>query len=95
MNLNRQQLSLLITIFSMAIVVLVLYSVQLGGDEEKDEYIVEMLLDPEILEEIAEEKEVQETAANADPIKSHIAYNETAKPSYGNPEPLKTFGRTY
>ena len=28
--------------------------------------------------------------ANADPIKSHMAYNEAAKPSFGNPEPLKT-----
>jgi hypothetical protein len=73
----------------MAIVVLVLYSIQLGGEEEQDEYVVEMLLDPEILEEILEE-EVQENQANADPIKSHMAFNETAEPSYGNPEPLKT-----
>lgn len=90
MNLNRKQLSLLITIFSMAIVVLVLYNIQLGGKEEEDQYIVEMILDPEVLEEILEEKEVLEEQANADPIKSHMAYNETAKPSYGNPEPLKT-----
>lgn len=90
MNLSRKQLSLLITIFSMAIVVLLLYSIQLGGKEEEDQYIVEMILDPEVLEEILEEKEVLEEQANADPIKSHMAYNETAKPSYGNPEPLKT-----
>ncbi len=90
MNLNRKQLSLLITIFSMAIVVMVLYSIQLGGKEEDDQYIVEMVLDPEVLEEILEEKEILEEQANADPIKSHMAYNETAKPSYGNPEPLKT-----
>lgn len=90
MNLNRQQLSLLITIFSMAIVVLVLYSIQLGGKETEDEYIVEMLLDPEVLEEILEEEEVQEDNAKADPIKSHMAFNETAKASYGNPEPLQT-----
>lgn len=92
MNLNRQQLSLLITIFSMAIVVLVLYSIQLGGKETEDEYIVEMLLDPEVLEEILEEEEeeVQEENTKADPIKSHMAFNETAKASYGNPEPLQT-----
>ena len=90
MNLNRKQLSLLITIFSMAIVVLILFSIQLGGKEEEDQYIVEMVLDPELLEEILEEKEALEEQANADPIKSHMAYNETAKPSYGNPEPLKT-----
>ena len=90
MNLNRQQLSLLITIFSMAIVVLVLYSIQLGDTEEKDEYVVEMMLDPEIQEDIVEEEKAQEEQETSDPIKSHMAYNETAKPSYGNPEPLQT-----
>ncbi len=90
MNLNRKQLSLLITIFSMAIVVLILFNIQLGGKEEEDQYIVELVLDLELLEEILEEKEALEEQANADPIKSHMAYNETAKPSYGNPEPLKT-----
>lgn len=89
MNLNRQQLSLLITLFSMAIVVLALYSIHLGDRQETDEYIVEMVLDPEILEEIIEE-EKRDNQANADPIKSHMAFNKTAKPSYGNPEPLKT-----
>lgn len=89
MNLNRQQLSMLITLFSLGIMVLVLYSIQLGGEEKKEDYIVEMLLDPEILEEILEEEE-QKEQANADPIKSHMAFNETAKPSYGDPEPLKT-----
>lgn len=91
MNLNRQQLSFLITLFSMAIVVLVMYSIQLGGEEEsEDDYVVEMLLDPEILEEIIEEELAKEEQAKADPIKSHLAFNETAKPSYGNPEPLQT-----
>jgi len=28
--------------------------------------------------------------AKSEPIKSHMAFNETAKPTYGNPEPLKT-----
>ncbi len=90
MNLNRQQLSLLITIFSMAIVVLVLYSIQLGGEEEQDDYVVEMLLDPEVLEEIIEEEEQPDEKSAAEAIKSHLAFNETAKPSYGNPEPLQT-----
>ncbi|APQ17029.1 hypothetical protein [Maribacter hydrothermalis] len=91
MNLNRQQLSFLITFFSMAIVVLVMYTIQLGGEEEsEDDYVVEMLLDPEILEEIVEEELAKEEQAKADPIKSHLAFNETAKPSYGNPEPLQT-----
>ncbi|TLP82625.1 hypothetical protein [Maribacter sp. ACAM166] len=91
MNPNRQQLSLLITFFSMAIVVVVLFSIQLGSkeEEEAEDYVVEMLLDPEVLEDILEEEKAKEQN-NADPIKSHLAFNETAKPSYGNPEPLKT-----
>ncbi|MFS4454677.1 hypothetical protein [Maribacter sp. 2304DJ31-5] len=91
MNLNRQQLSLLITIFSMAIMVLVLYNIHLGQRSEgDDDYVVEMVLE-EDLEELMEEKEkLLEEMAKNDPIKSHMAFNETAKPSYGNPEPLKT-----
>lgn len=88
-NLNRKQLSLLITFFSMSIVVLALYNVHLGKKAEQDEYVVEMMLEEDI-EELLEEKETLEEMANADPIKSHMAYNETAKPSYGDPEPLKT-----
>ena len=91
MNLNRQQLSLLITFFSMSIVVLVMYGIHLGGEEvTEDDYVVEMVMDTEILEEILEEEKAKEDQAKADPIKSHLAFNETAKPSYGNPEPLQT-----
>ncbi|TDS12635.1 hypothetical protein DFQ03_3093 [Maribacter caenipelagi] len=91
MNLNRKQLSLLATTFSLSIVVLVLYNIQFGGQEEsKEDYVVEMVMDPEVLEEILKDEEPQEDLAKADPIKSHLAFNETAKPSYGNPEPLQT-----
>ncbi|MEP2280224.1 hypothetical protein [Maribacter sp.] len=91
MNLNRKQLSLLATVFSMSIVVLVLYNIQFGGQEEsKEDYVVEMVMDPEVLEEILKEEEPQEEQVESDPIKSHLAFNETAKPSYGNPEPLQT-----
>jgi hypothetical protein len=91
MNLNRKQLSFLITLFSLSIVVLLLYSVHLGKEEERDEYVVEMILDEADLEELLKEEEKQEeTPAEADPIKSHMAFNETAKPSLGNPEPIKT-----
>ncbi len=91
MNLNRKQLSFLITLFSMSIVVLLLYSIHLGKEEERDEYVVEMILDEADLEELLKEEEKQEeTPAEADPIKSHMAFNETAKPSLGNPEPIKT-----
>lgn len=92
MSLNRGQLSLLITLFSMSIIVLVLYNISLGqGKSEEDEYIVEMMLAEEDIDELIEEKErLMEEMANAEPIKSHMAYNETAKPSYGSPEPLQT-----
>jgi len=91
MSLNRQQLSLLITFFSMSIVVLGLYNIHLGGQQVEDEYVVELILDEELLEElIKEEEKLLEELQKQDPIKSHMAYNETAKPSYGNPEPLKT-----
>ena len=91
MSLNRKQLSLLITLFSMSIMVLGLYTIHLGqkGDK-KDEYIVEMMLAEEDIEELLKEKELLEQLKEADPIKSHMAYNETAKASYGEPEPLKT-----
>ena len=91
MHLNRQQLSLLITIFSMAIVVLGLYNIHLGGQQKEDEYVVELVLDEEVLEELIKEEEKKlEELQEQDPIKSHMAFNETAKPSFGNPEPLKT-----
>ena len=89
--MNRKQLSLLITVFSMSIVVLILFNISLGevGSVE-DEYIVEMMLAEEDIEELLKEKETLEKLSNADPIKSHLAYNETSKPTYGNPEPLQT-----
>lgn len=91
MNLNRKQLSFLITFFSMALVVLGLYNIHLG-QEEKEEYVIELsLLEEEDLEKpIEEELKEMEEMAKADPVKSHMAYNEANKPSFGNPEPLKT-----
>jgi len=71
--------------------ILALYNIHLGQQQEEDEYVVEMVLDPEILEELIEEEEKQlEELQNSDPVESHMAFNETAKPSIGNPEPLKT-----
>ncbi|WP_112377628.1 hypothetical protein [Flagellimonas maritima] len=90
MNLNRNQLSLLITFFSMSLIVLLLYNIHLGGVKE-EEYVIEMSLADEDIEELLQEEEERlEELANSDPIKSHMAFNETAKPSVGNPEPLKT-----
>lgn len=91
MSLNRHQLSLLITFFSMSIMVLGLYNIHLGGQQKEDEYVVELILDQEELEElIKEEEKLLEELQKLDPVKSHMAYNETAKPSFGDPEPLKT-----
>ena len=75
----------------MGIVVLILFNIHLGevGSDE-DEYIVEMMLAEEDIEELLKEKESLEQMQEVDPIKSHMAYNETAKPTYGDPEPLKT-----
>ncbi len=90
MHFNRSQLSLLITFFSMSLVILLLYNIHLGGQKE-DEYVIELSLMDEDLEKIIEKEEkMLEEMAKTDPIKSHMAFNETAKPSYGNPEPLKT-----
>ncbi len=90
LNLNRSQLSLLITFFSMSIVVLLLFNIHLGGMKE-EEYVIEMSLADEDIEKLLEQEEERlEELANNDPIKSHMALNETAKPTVGNPEPLKT-----
>ena len=92
MSFNRKQLSLLITFFSMSIIVLLTYTIKLGGNNEEQEFAIEMSLADEDLEELLEEEEkrLEEIAANTDPIKSHLAYNQTAKPKIGNPEPLQT-----
>lgn len=71
MNLNRQQLSLLITFFSMSIMVLGLYNIHLGGQQQEDEYVVELVLDEDDLEELMEEeKKLLEELQQLDPIKS-------------------------
>lgn len=90
MQLNRRQLSFMITAFSLGIVLLLLYNIHLGA-EPQEEYVIEMVLADEELEKLLEEEEkLQEELEKSDPIKSHMAFNETAKPSFGNPEPLKT-----
>ena len=75
----------------MSIIVMLAYNIHLGAQQE-DEYVIEMALADEDLEELLqeEEKRLEELASNADPIKSHMAFNQTAKPSIGSPEPLKT-----
>lgn len=89
-HFSRSQLSLIITFFSLAIVVLIMYNLHLGA-EEQEEYVIEMSLADEDLEALLEQEErLKEEMAQADPIKSHMAVNQTAKPSVRSPEPLKT-----
>jgi len=91
MNLNNQQLSLMITVFSMAIIILLSYNIHLGG-QQPEEYVIEMALADEDIEKLIEdeEKRIEELKNQIDPIKSHMAYNVAAKPSIAEPEPLKT-----
>jgi TonB family protein len=88
MNLDRKQLSFLITFFSMSIVVLILFNIHLGKEEEADDYVVEMILQEDI--EDLEKEELMEEREKIDPVKSHMAYNEAEKASQGNPEQFKT-----
>jgi TonB family protein len=89
MNLSRSQLASLITFLSLSIVVLTLFNLRLGTRME-EEYVIEMSLADEELEALLEEEEREQEARDSDPIKSHMALNEAAKPRYGAPEPLKT-----
>lgn len=74
----------------MANIILLTHSIKLGQKQE-DEYVIEMSLSDEDLEAILEqEKKLNEELASNDEIVSHRAFNETAKPSFGSPEPLKT-----
>ena len=72
----------------MSLVVLIMYNIKLGSKREK-EYVVELSLSNEDLEKIIEKK-LQEEMTRPESIKSHTAFNETAKHSIGNPEILKT-----
>ena len=90
MNLDRRQLSFLITFFSMGIVVLCLYNIQLQKSEEVDEYMVEMMLQEDVEELEKEKEELMEEREKLDPLKSHMAYNEAEDASKGEPEPFKT-----
>lgn len=74
----------------MALVVLSLFNIHLGS-KKGDDYVIELsLADDDFEKPIEEQEQEMKDMANAESIKSHMAYNETAKPSFGNPEPLKT-----
>jgi hypothetical protein len=89
-ELNRNQLSFIITFFSLSIMVLLLFNLHLNA-EEQDEYVIEMSLADEDLQLLLEEEEKKaEEMQDASMEKTNRAMNETAKPSMGDPEPLKT-----
>ncbi|MDX1315181.1 MAG: hypothetical protein R3356_06740 [Eudoraea sp.] len=90
MDLSRNQLALIITTFSLSIVVLLLFNLHLGAEQE-DEYVIELSLADEELQELLEQEEQKlEELRNPDAIKSHMALNKAAKASIEDPEPFKT-----
>ncbi len=89
-DLNRNQLSFIITFFSLSIMVLLLFNLHLDA-EEQDEYVIEMSLADEDLQELLEQEEKKAQEMEESSLeKTNRAMNETAKPSIGEPEPLKT-----
>lgn len=87
--MNNKQLSLLISGLSMALVVSLLFTIQLGGPQE-DEYVIEMNLDEDLEELIEEEKEQLQQLQAQNQVKSHSAFNEAMDARSGDPEPFKT-----
>ena len=87
--MNNKQLSLLITGLSMALVVSLLFTIQLGGQQE-DEYVIEMNLDEDLEELIEEEQKQLEQLQAQNQVKSHSAFNEAMEARQAEPEPFKT-----
>ncbi|MFM1878627.1 MAG: hypothetical protein RLZZ241_1493 [Bacteroidota bacterium] len=87
MNLSHNQLASLSTLLSLGILLLGLVNIRLQSSAE-EEYVIAL----EVLEELEqiENEETELAAANNASELSHRAYNETAKPTIANPEPLKT-----
>jgi hypothetical protein len=89
MNFSRSQLALLITLFSLGILMLIMVNLKLSSDLE-EEYIIELEVIEDESEELPSEKEIVTPENPSSPIASHQAYNETAQASYAQPEPLKS-----
>tara|TARA_R110002020_G_scaffold63170_2_gene168789 strand:- start:162143 stop:162817 length:675 start_codon:yes stop_codon:yes gene_type:complete len=73
----------------MSLLVVSLYNIHLGSKQE-EEYEIELSLVEEDMIEEEMEKEPLEESEKPGQSKSNLAYNETAKPSVGSPEPLQT-----
>lgn len=89
MNFTRNQLALIITLFTMGILVLAMVNIRLKSDLE-EEYVIELEVVEDDTEEPIEEKEVVIPDNSNAAIASHRAYNETAQASFTQPEPLQT-----
>lgn len=89
MNLTRSQLALLITLFSLGILVLIMVNVKLSSDLE-EEYVIELEVIEDESEVPPDEDEMILPENLSASIASHQAYNETAQASLSQPEPLQT-----
>jgi chromatin remodeling complex protein RSC6 len=85
MNLNNSQLSFIITFLIMSLVALTLFNISLQGMQEP-EYLFELAMDEELLEEIPQEE--QEKMPD-EVVKSHMAFNKAVKSQFE--EELKEF----
>lgn len=77
MSLNNRQLSFIITFFTMAIIMLTLFNIQLAGQKD-EEYLYELSYDEKTLEELLKE-EIKPDLAE---LETHQAYNEAQKSRY-------------
>lgn len=84
MPLNKSQVSLLITGVLMSAVVLLLFNTHLGDTAAEAEGIT-----IDLVKEPPKKTENKKPKANTSPLKTHRAFNETAKPTPSQPKPLK------
>lgn len=90
MSLNKKQLSLLITTMLMLLLVLVLFNVHMAS-KAREEFLYEVSLPDETIEELLKEKEqLEQENADLQQVKTHMAYNQTAKSRFTEEEPFKT-----
>lgn len=83
--MNSRQLSFLITLFSMGIVIGLLFIIKLKGEQAEDTY--EVVLEQEVIEEEIAQAEAE---APGERIRSHRVFNEDLKEPIEDPEPIRT-----
>jgi hypothetical protein len=75
----------------MANCCIIFYSIRGKKQREDDDYMVEMILDEELLEEILKKKWLR---SSRNLLRTHTAFNVQPNPAT-EPEPLKTLGRDF